>query len=196
MNMLLKALMGVVAAVLFFGGMSYIPDPYGTYIWQGGALGALTVVAMFLVGAPVAFMMNRYAYKPFVSRLIMGIIGLVAFPIILGLMFFRPKTYYFGLMPLVGGCGAGTGGNSLIDYLYAIWCTVIEPVAFYTNESGDTPKLQTLLEEAAGYGENATLMSAGIITGGINTARIADPNQWAEAYTAVENELMQQTPNQ
>ena len=192
-NSVVQAIIFLVIAVLFFGGMSYIPDPYGTYIWQGASLGALTVVAMFLIGAPVTFMMNRYAYKPFVSRLIMGIIGLVAFPVILGIMFFSPKTHYFGLMPLMEGCGGNVEVTSLIDYLYAIWCTVMEPFAFYTDGPDDIRNLEDLLEKAAGYGSK--LMSDKVLVSASETATYSDPQQWAEAYRVTE-ELTNQTSTQ
>jgi hypothetical protein len=188
MNTLLKAFMGLAAIVLFFGGMSYVPDPYGTYIWQGGALGAVTVLAMFVIGAPVAYMLNSYAYKPLGPRLIMGFLGLVSFPIILGLMFFRPKTYYFGLIPVLEGCGA-VGGNSLIDYLYAIWCTVVEPFTFYKDSPDDSAKLTELISKAAGYGVGVSTIPVDILEEAETVATIRDGAQWEQAYNVLLSKL-------
>lgn len=185
MNTVLKAFMGVVVAVLFFLGMSYIPDPYGKYIWRGGALGAVTVSAMFVIGAPVAYMMNNYAYKPMGPRLIMGFLGLVFFPVILGLMFFRPKTHYFGLIPALEGCGTLVGGNSLIDYLYAIWCTIVEPFTFHQDSPDDPTKLMDLISRAAGYGEGVTTMPVTTLVEAMRVASLKEPGSWGTAYSTL-----------
>lgn len=196
MNTVLKAFMGVVVAALFFFGMSYIPDPYGKYIWRGGTLGAVTVLAMFVVGAPVAYMMNTFAYKPMGPRSIMGVLGLIFFPVILGLIFFRPKTYYFGLVPLLEKCGASMGGNSLIDYLYAIWCTIVEPFTFLQDSPDDSTKLMDLISKAAGYGEGVTTMPATILDKAIHVASIKEPDDWETAYKILGASIQQQQTSQ
>jgi hypothetical protein len=113
-------------------------------------------------------------------------------------MFFRPKTHYFGLMPLLGGCSSGTGGNSLLDYLYAIWCTLVEPLAFYTDGPDDRTELINLITRAAGYGEGVNTMPAVNFEQALRIATIDEPDIWNSEYSNLVQTIhpTQQAPSQ
>lgn len=162
-----------------------------------GFVNGLTIMGLAtLVLLPISFLMNRYAYKSFVKRLMMGVMAFNLAPILLViLVVYRifsaivgtwEPTHYFGLVPIWSATGDVTGAD-VGGYILPMFLRIKELLTHPFRLEYNADALKELVKRTYVRKDDPDSMKVDedLFEVGRLMGAISDKRKWGDVNTAV-----------